>query len=335
MGALAVRATPQGPGAFGALRALRALLVHPLRLALSALLVLGLAGPRAVQAQDVQPVPALSARVIDLNATLQAPQRQALERKLEALEQGTGAQVVVLIVPTTQPEDIAAYAQRVGEQWKLGRREVGDGILIVVATGDRRMRIEVAKTLEGAVPDLAARQIIDQAMRPAFRAGDYAGGLNRAVDELGARIRGEALPAPARTAQPAERGIQWNDLLIFLFAGVPVIAGVATALLGRKLGSLVTSGATGVLVWAFTASIVLAALAGVLTLVVVGIFGIGSAFMRRSTPRTGRRSDAGWGGFGHGGGFGGGSSGNLGGGFGGFSSGGGGDFGGGGASGDW
>ena len=319
-------------GAWAAARAV----ALALALAVALALALGLAGVGAAQAQDVQPVPALDARVVDLQATLQAPQREALERKLEALEQGTGAQVVVLIVATTQPEDIAAYAQRVGEQWKLGRREVGDGILIVVATGDRRMRIEVAKTLEGAVPDLAARQIIDQAMRPAFRTGDYAGGLNRAVDELGARIRGEALPAPTRTTQPAERGIQWNDLLIFLFAGVPVIAGVATALLGRKLGSLLTSGATGALVWAFTASVVLAVVAGVLTLVVVGIFGIGSALGRGARRSAGRDGFGGLGGFGHGGGFGGGSSsGGIGGGFGGFSSGGGGDFGGGGASGDW
>jgi uncharacterized protein len=306
-------------------------------LALALWLALGPTGPGQAHAQDVQPVPALSARVVDRTATLQAPQSAALERKLQALEEGTGAQVAVLLVSTTQPEDIAAYAQRVADQWKLGRREVGDGILIVVATGDKRMRIEVAKTLEGAVPDLAARQIIDQAMRPAFRAGDYAGGLNRAVDELGARIRGEALPAPARAAQPAQRGIQWNDLLLFLFAGVPVIAGVASAMFGRKLGSVLTAGGTGALVWVFTASVVLGVVAGVLTLVLVGVFGIGSALMRRSTS-AGRRGGrdgfgdlGGLGGFGHGGGFGSGSSG----GFGGFSSGGGGDFGGGGASGDW
>ena len=102
------------------------------------------------------------------------------------------------MVPTTQPEDIAAYAQRVGDTWKIGRREVGDGLLIVVAKNDRRINIETAKALEGAMPDLAARQIIDNAIRPAFRADDYAGGLNAAVDQLIARIKGEALPAPAR-----------------------------------------------------------------------------------------------------------------------------------------
>lgn len=307
---------------------MRAWAVRALR-ALPVWLVLGLAAGGAARSQDVQPVPALSARVVDLDSTLQAPQRETLERKLEALEQGTGAQVVVLIVPTTQPEDIAAYAQRVADRWKLGRREVGDGILIVVATGDRRMRIEVAKTLEGAVPDLAARQIIDQAMRPAFRAGDYAGGLSRAVDELGARIRGEALPPPPGTSQTAQEGIHWNDLLLFLFAGVPVVAGVTTAVFGRKLGAVLTSAGTGALVWVFTASLVLAAVAAVLTLIVVGIFGLGTAMTRRTAARIGGRG--GFGGFGHGGGFGGGTSG----GFGGFSSGGGGDFGGGGASGDW
>ncbi|MFM7533407.1 MAG: TPM domain-containing protein [Rubrivivax sp.] len=318
------------PGPLGRLT----LLAPVARLAFLALLVgLGLAGPRVAHAQDVQPVPALSGRVVDTGATLQAAQRASLERKLEALEQGTGAQVAVLIVPTTQPEDVAAYAQRVADSWKLGRREVGDGILIVVATADRRMRIEVAKTLEGAVPDLAARQIIDQAMRPAFRAGDYAGGLNRAVDELAARIRGEALPAPAGAPRQAQEGIQWNDLLLFLFAGVPIAAGVATRILGRKLGALLTSAGTGALVWVFTASAVLGIVAAVLALVVVGIFGLGAAMNRRATSGLSRRGR--WGDFGHGGGFGGGGDSHSSGGFGGFSSGGGGDFGGGGASGDW
>jgi len=301
-----------------------------------AVLLAGLAGIGAAHAQDLRPVPALSARVIDQTATLTEAQRAGLEARLAAFEAQAGPQIAVLIVATTQPEDIAAYAQRVADTWKLGRREVGDGILIVVATADRRMRIEVAKTLEGAVPDLAARQIIDQAMRPAFRAGDYALGLTRAVDELGVRIRGEALPTPSRVQQPAERGIQWNDLLLFLFAGVPVLAGVATAVFGRKLGALLTSAGTGALVWVFTASVVLGAVAGVLTLIVVGIFGVGSALMRRSTPRLGRRGGDGWGSFGHGGGFGGGGGDFGGGGFGGGDfGGGGGDFGGGGASGDW
>ena len=111
---------------------------------------------------------------------------------------------MLLLVPATAPEDIAAYAQRVADTWKIGRRDVGDGVLVVVAKDERRVRIEVAKALEGAIPDLAARQIIDNAIRPAFRANDYAGGLDAAVDQLIARIQGEALPAP--TARGKARG---------------------------------------------------------------------------------------------------------------------------------
>jgi uncharacterized protein len=160
------------------------------------LLILWFALALPAWAQDVLPVPALTARVIDQTGTLQPGQAAALEAKLAAFEAEAGPQIVVLMVPSTQPEDIAAYAQRVGEAWKIGRREVGDGVLIVVALNDRRVNIQTAKALEGAVPDLAARQIIDRAIKPAFRADDYAGGLDAAIDQLIARIRGEALPAP-------------------------------------------------------------------------------------------------------------------------------------------
>src|SRR6185369_7883677 len=135
-----------------------------LRLACAALLAFGLAWCAAARAQDVLPVPPLSDRVIDQTGTLSPAQRSALVDKLATLERELGTQLVILIVPTTQPEDIAAYAQRVADQWKIGRREVGDGLLLVVAKNDRGVRIEVAKTLEGAVPDLAARQIIDRAI---------------------------------------------------------------------------------------------------------------------------------------------------------------------------
>ena len=166
---------------------------------LALLLLLSWFGP-ALLAQDLLPVPPLSGRVIDQTGTLSGAQFDALSNKLAAFETASGPQIVVLLVPTTQPEDIAAYAQRVGDAWKIGRREVGDGLLIVVAKNDRRVNIQTAKALEGAVPDLAARQIIDNAIRPAFRADDYAGGLNAAVDQLIARIKGEALPEPSRSA---------------------------------------------------------------------------------------------------------------------------------------
>jgi uncharacterized protein len=280
------------------------------------------------------PVPALSGRVIDETGTLNAAQRGALEAKLAEFEAQAGPQIVVLLVPSTAPEDIAAYAQRVADSWKIGRREVGDGVLVVVAKNDRRVRIEVAKALEGAIPDLAARQIIDNAIRPAFRADDYAGGLNAALDQLIARVRGEGLPAPALPAREgAQPGLQLEEIAMFLFVAVPIVATVLTRLFGRKLGSLIAAGGAGYAAWWFTASAWLAAGVGLAALVLVGIIGFGAAAQRmgRGLGRGGGVPHVGgWDGGGWGGGLGGGSGGG-----GGFSSGGGGDFGGGGASGDW
>ena len=280
------------------------------------------------QAQDVMPVPALNGRVIDQTSTLQPSQIAALDAKLAAFEARSGAQIVVLLVTGTAPEDIASYAQRVADSWKIGRRDVGDGVLLVVAKGERKVRIEVAKSLEGAIPDLAARQIIDSAIRPAFRADDYAGGLNVAVDRLVQRIQGEGLPAPT-VRKGAREGLQLEELGMFFFVAVPILGAVLTGLFGRKLGSLFTAGAAGGMGWWFTHSLLLASAAGVGALLLVGIFGIGSALQRASGRRGGFPHSGGSGGWGGGGGgFGGGGGG-------GFSSGGGGDFGGGGASGDW
>lgn len=287
------------------------------------------------QAQDVLPVPPLSGRVIDQTGTLKPEQRNALDAKLAAFEAASGPQIVLLLVPATAPEDIASYAQRVADAWKIGRRDVGDGVVVVVAKNERKVRIEVAKALEGAVPDLAARQIIDSTIRPAFRADDYAGGLNAAVDKLMERIRGEHLPAPPARQGPggaSAEGLQLEDLGLFFFVGVPVAGSLLSSVFGRRLGSMLTAGATGGLAWWLTTSIALAIGAGVAALVVVLILGVGSA-LRRGLGGRSTRSSGGWGGgwSGGGGGWsgGGGSSG------GGFSSGGGGDFGGGGASGDW
>ena len=134
----------------------------------------------ALAQQNVLPIPALTARVIDQTGTLTEADRIALETTLESYEQSKGSQIVVLMVPTTHPEDIAAYAWRVADSWKIGRKDVGDGLLIVVAKNDRRMRMEVARALEGAIPDLAAARIIDQQMAPHFRQNDYAGGITAA-----------------------------------------------------------------------------------------------------------------------------------------------------------
>jgi uncharacterized protein len=294
-------------------------------------LLCGAALPAAAQ----QPVPPLSSRVLDQTGTLDAAQRAALDDKLAAFEREAGPQIAVLMVPTTQPEDITDFTQRVGDAWKIGRRDIGDGLLIIVAKNDRRVRIAPAKALEGAVPDLAARQIIDQQMTPAFRQGDYAGGLNRGIDALTARVRGEHLPAPPPRGSRSDSGgpaIDWGTLGLFLFVGVPLVGGVLSGLLGRKLGALVTAAGTGAAAWAVAGSVIGAAAAALLALVLVGVLGVGAARSARSggLRRGGFVPPVIWGGGGFGGGIGGGAIGG-----GGFSSGGGGNFGGGGASGQW
>ncbi|PKO59704.1 MAG: hypothetical protein CVU25_01515 [Betaproteobacteria bacterium HGW-Betaproteobacteria-19] len=276
----------------------------------------------AVFAQAVLPAPELSARVIDQTGTLDAGVRQSLESKLAAFETERGSQIVVLVVASTAPEDIASYAFRVADQWKIGRREVGDGVLLVVAKDDRKVRIEVARALEGAVPDVIAFRIIDGLITPRFRDGDFAGGITAGVDGLIARISGEDLPLPEKTpSSGADSGFSIEDIAAFLFIGVPVLGGILTSMLGRKLGTLATAGVMGFVVQLITGSLLLAIVGGVLALIFTIAIGGGG----------------GGGGFGGGGpvirgGFGGGRS--RGGG-GGFRSGGGGSFGGGGASGGW
>ena len=284
-----------------------------------------------VQAQQVQVIPPLNARVIDTSGTLDAAQIQALETKLAAFEKARGAQIVVLMVPTTLPEDITDFTQRVGDAWKIGRKDIGDGLLLVVAKNDRTIRIATSKALEGALPDLAARQIIASAITPRFKQGDFAGGLDAAADQIMARISGENLPLPdsGKTAGSGRPGFQWTDMAVFLFFAVPIGARLLSGVLGRKLGALATGGGVGVLAWLFTSSLLLAGVAGVIGLVFALLASLGS--LGGLGGLSGGRRD-GWssGGFG-GGSFGGGG----GGGGGGFSSGGGGNFGGGGASGGW
>ena len=281
-------------------------------------------------AQDLLPVPTLTSRVIDQTQTLAESERADLEAKLAAFEQRKGSQIVVLMVATTQPEDIASFANRVGNAWRIGRKEVGDGILVIVAKNDRKMRIEVAKTLEGAVPDLAAIRIIDEEMKPRFRNNDFAGGLNAAVARLIGLVEGEALPAPSSgRSEGADEGIDWENLAIFLFVGVFIAAPIVRSIVGKKLGSVVMGGGIGAVAFFLTTSVVIAVLAGFVALMV-------SLFSAAATAGAGRRGGGGgFGGWGGGGGGGGWSSGGSSSGGGGFSSGGGGDFGGGGASGDW
>jgi uncharacterized protein len=276
-------------------------------------------------AQGLQPVPKLEARVTDLTGTLTAEQQASLEDKLSAFESRKGAQVAVLIVPTTEPEEIRQYGIRVAEQWKLGREKVDDGALLLVAKDDRRIDIEVGYGLEGALTDATSKRIIAETITPLFRQGDYYGGINAGLDQMMRVIDGELLPPPDQKWRGEAPNVV--GLLPFLIVAVLIGSAVLRAIFGRGAGALVTGGVTGGIVWLLSKVLGVALIAGL----IAGMFSLFSGLSGRGWSSTARHG--GWGG-GWGGGFGG-----LGGGRGGFGGGGfgggGGGFGGGGASGGW
>jgi uncharacterized protein len=275
----------------------------------------------AATAQALQPVPAPTSHVVDTTNTLPAEGRMALEQKLSAFEAERGTQIGILIVAITAPEDIFSYANRAANLWKLGRKDVGDGLLLVVAKDDRTLRIEVAKTLEGAIPDLLAKRVIDQAIAPAFKRGDFIGGLNAGADQLMALIRGENLPEPTR-APSQQSGFQWLDLAVFLFFAAAIGGSMVRRVFGNRWGSLLTGVGTGVFAWLATHSLIVAAIASLAGMVftLLGALSGGRGGGHSSGWPAGSSGRGGW------------SAGSSG---GGFSSGGGGSFGGGGASGGW
>ncbi len=291
---------------------------------LAALGALALAASLAAPARADVPLPPV-ARVTDLTGTLTAQQQAALADKLAAFEARKGSQIVVLMLPTTEPEDIAAFSIRLADAWKIGRKSadgksIDDGLILLVAKDDRRMRIEVGTGLEGAVTDLAANRILDEYLRPSFRAGDFYGGIDHAVDRLIGLVDGEPLPAPTRARPQSPRGFEGllPILLVIALIGGPILR----SLFGRPVGAAATGGIAGFLTFMLLGTTVFAVAAGVIAFVIALIGGLGGAGWS-----TGR---GGFGG-GLGGGFGGGFGGGGGGGF----SGGGGGFSGGGASGSW
>ena len=270
-------------------------------------------------------VPPLTGRVIDLTDTLTADQIATQSERLKDLQTRKGSQVVVLIVPTTQPETIEQYSLRVAETWKVGRRKIDDGALLVVAKNDHRLRIEVGYGFEGALTDVTARRdrLVDDA--PRFKSGDFAGGIDAGITRIIGVIDGESLPVPSPEA--THDGAD-SDLLSFIFSPFGLLAYIAVAtmlrgILGRLVGSAATAGIIGGLTWWLLGSIAISGVLGVaaffITMFADGILAANQAGVRRSA---GGGFSGGWGGGGWGGG---------GGGF----SGGGGSFGGGGASGSW
>lgn len=280
------------------------------------LLCLSLASPLA--RADVA-VPPLERRVTDLTATLSAPQQDELERTLREFEARKGSQIAVLIVPTTQPEAIEQYSIRVVEQWKLGRKGIDDGALLLIAKNDRTMRIEAGYGLEGALTDAMSKRIIAEVITPYFKAGDFYGGIRSGIEAMIKVVEGEPLPEPAGETGPAPGGLPVSYLfwiVVFTLLAQPLLRPA-----GRLPTALVSGVLAAIVIWIITSVLLLAAVVGA----VIFIFALFMGF----APSTRRWGGGYYGGGGHGGGFGG-----PGGGGGGFRGGGGG-FGGGGASGRW
>lgn len=212
--------------------------------------------------QTGQPVPALSTRVTDATGTLSDEQRSTLEQALKDYEARKGSQIAVLIVPTTQPETIEQYSIRVVEQWKLGRTGVDDGVLLIVAKNDRTLRIEVGYGLEGVLTDATSNRIIEDIIVPRFRQGDFYGGVSAGVDSIMRVIDGEPLPPPRHS-----RGGGTGSLLPVLFVLTMVAGGVLRTLFGRLPGAVVTGGAVGFVAWLLSGTILVAIVAGVISLV--------------------------------------------------------------------
>ena len=276
-------------------------------------------------AQDLAPVPRLAARVNDTSGTLAADQRSRLEEKLAAFERAKGAQIAILIVATVKPETVEQYALRVVESWRLGRRGVDDGALLLIAKEDRKLRIEVGYGLEGVLNDATAKRIISETISPRFKQGDFYGGIDAGVDAMISIVAGEALPAPTPAAAEQPMGASDDDrMAIVLFAGVVLVFVVGRflrAIFGRLFAAGIVGTVAGVIASVLISSLIVGIMAGVVAFVAALVAGQARGGRRGG----GGRSSGGitWGG---------------GGGSGGFSdsfSGGGGSFGGGGASGDW
>ena len=260
-------------------------------------------------------VPPLTGHVIDQTGTLTEEQKAALEQTLTAFEARKGSQLAVLMVASSAPEEVEQYALRVAEQWKLGRKKVDDGAILVVAKNDRAMRIEVGYGLEGALNDLTSKRIISETILPRFKGQDFYGGITAGVEQIIRVVDGEPLPAPsARSSQGIGNIGDVQQYAPMLFILALAVGGVLRAALGKVPGSLVTGSVVAVIAWFVVGAISMALVAGVVALFVTLL---GGGMLGRGMG--GYYGGGGRGGGGHGGGF----------------SGGGGGFGGGGASGRW
>ena len=278
-------------------------------------LLAGFASARAEVA-----VPPLKGRVTDLTGTLSAQQLRDLDSRLAAFERGKGSQVAVLMLPTTAPETIEEYSIRVADAWKIGRARVDDGVILVVAKNDRKLRVEVGRGLEGAIPDAVAKRVVSDVIAPHFRSADFYGGIAAGTDAVMKLIGGEGLPAPKSgvIVNGVHRPINFQTIFL-LFVALVATDAIFRRLFGRVIGAGISGGIVGAIVWLVAGVLAFAVIGGLIGFVIALINGLGG---RRGNWASGGWPGGGWsagGGFGGGGGF----------------SGGGGGFSGGGASGSW
>ena len=264
-------------------------------------------------------VPPLVGRVVDQTGTLSSGDVASLQQTLKDFEARKGSQIAVLIVPTTAPETIEQYSLRVAETWKIGRKKIDDGALVVVAKDDRKLRIEVGYGLEGVLTDVTSKRIIDEVITPRFRSGDFAGGISSGVDRIIRVIDGEKLPAPEPKPRFDSSGFD-GSYLSFILVGLFMVGGILRVTLGRLVAAVLMAGLAALIAW-FVVSIWIApVLAGIVAFLVT-LFG---------EATTSGRGNSGW--SGSGGSYSGSSSSSS---SSSDSGGGGGSFGGGGASGSW
>jgi uncharacterized protein len=240
-------------------------------------------------------VPELKGRVVDLTNTLNASYIDTLNQRIHSFEQRKGSQIAILIVPTTQPETIEQYSIRAAETWKIGRKKIDDGALLVIAKNDHKLRIEVGYGLEGALTDITSRRIIDEVIAPHFKEGDYAGGISEGLTRMIGVIDGEPLPAPKPEASHGQnidlmRGL--SDFWPFILVGVLMVGSFLRAVLGRLLGASAAGGVFAVLGWFIAGSLIAGAVMGGVAFLLVLI--VGDSASLGVSPRGGRRSRDDW-----------------------------------------
>ena len=262
------------------------------RASLLALLCAGLRSALAVVA-----VPPLVGRVVDQTGTLTSGDIASLNQTIRSFEARKGSQIAVLIVPTTDGEAIEQFSLRVAEAWKIGRKKIDDGAVLVIAKNDRHLRIEVGYGLEGALTDVTTKRIIDEEITPKFKSGDFAGGVSAGLNKMIRIIDGEKLPEPEPPHWQHQTGLFDVDAMFNPFLLIPVFlfGGLMRTMLGRLVGAGVGGGVVMLIAWFLFGSLAAAHIRGLIAAVFRAVqrrhrvVGAGQQRRRRLVRRQQRR----------------------------------------------